>query len=202
MSPKTPKPRNHLIWIELSVNRRVKSLQPQLHRPENSFDDAEVFGLGNNISPSNSQTSHRNPTLITSKLSQTFRSLAIGSLLCTLLVFAGHEVDFQHELNLKLSLIISTLQYSLQILLSDDSSFSVDYVDADSKNISEEDIPVLVNHSVAVDIRSQIPTIGVEPLNLFFYTNDPLTSDYDNILRHSIQLLNRFSLDDVEIYLV
>ena len=111
-------------------------------------------------------------------------------------------MDFQHELNLKLSLIISTLQYSLQILLSDDSSFSVDYVDADSKNISEEDIPVLVNHSVAVDIRSQIPTIGVEPLNLFFYTNDPLPSDYDNILRHSIQLLNRFSLDDVEIYLV
>jgi len=72
------------------------------------------------------------------------------------MIFARHKVNFEDELYLELSLLISALQYSFEILLSDDSRFSVNYVDADSKNISEKYIPVLVNYSVAVETRSQI----------------------------------------------
>ena len=95
-------------------------------------------------------------------------------------------MHFQNKLDLQICLFISTLQYSFQILLGDDSGFSVNYVNTNSENISEKYVPMLVNNAVTIQALSQISTICIEPLDLFLNTNDTLSCNYDNILRHSI----------------
>ncbi len=97
---------------------------------------------------------------------------------------------------------VASLQNSLQILLSDDLSFPVDYVNADPEDISEKDVPVFVNYPVTAKTLNQVAPAPIQTLKLFLDTNYSFSSYYDDVLGHSVQLLYCLSFYDVKVDLV